>query len=318
MNEYEYRTEADLRARLRVGVIGGGVVGAATAASWLEHSAGVAVWDLDERRRTCETPAEAWDSDLLFLCLPTNLAKPTDPGADGYHSSLGLVHLLGAIGELGEWLARNHGNNPAVIIKSTVPVATTALALKRLAEVSGRSQDTLRVFHSPEFLTARCATVAANIPTQVWLGSAEGSEDCPGGNVDRLRFGRTILRSIFNARFPGVACYLTDARTSELAKLALNSFFALKVQAFNVFESVAAHSGADWQDLRALLIGDGRISANHTEVPGPDGLRGFGGACLPKDTHQMLLECHNAGELAGEALFEWVLDSRGGFRDGIQ
>ena len=36
--------------------------------------------------------------------------------------------------------------------------------------------------------------------------------------------------------------------------------------------------------LDALIpVSRGRISPSHTQVPGPDGKKGFGGTCLPKD-----------------------------------
>ena len=34
---------------------------------------------------------------------------------------------------------------------------------------------------------------------------------------------------------------------------------------------------------------DPRISHSHTQVPGPDGRSGFGGACFPKDTKAFTL-----------------------------
>ena len=34
---------------------------------------------------------------------------------------------------------------------------------------------------------------------------------------------------------------------------------------------------------------DDRITRSHMQIPGPDGERGFGGACFPKDTMALLL-----------------------------
>jgi UDPglucose 6-dehydrogenase len=36
--------------------------------------------------------------------------------------------------------------------------------------------------------------------------------------------------------------------------------------------------------VRQVVSADTRIGASHTLVPGPDGERGWGGACFPKDT----------------------------------
>ena len=41
---------------------------------------------------------------------------------------------------------------------------------------------------------------------------------------------------------------------------------------------------------------DDRIGIKHTRVPGPDKKRGFGGACLPKDTMALLKFSESQGE----------------------
>jgi UDPglucose 6-dehydrogenase len=40
---------------------------------------------------------------------------------------------------------------------------------------------------------------------------------------------------------------------------------------------------------------DKRIGESHTSVPGPDGRRGFGGTCFPKDTSSLLSQILNKG-----------------------
>jgi UDPglucose 6-dehydrogenase len=43
-------------------------------------------------------------------------------------------------------------------------------------------------------------------------------------------------------------------------------------------------NGADYNSVANILKMDNRIGNSHMQVPGPDGFRGFGGACFPKDT----------------------------------
>jgi UDPglucose 6-dehydrogenase len=40
---------------------------------------------------------------------------------------------------------------------------------------------------------------------------------------------------------------------------------------------------------------DRRIGDSHTQVPGPDGYYGFGGACFPKDTEALLKYSEDRG-----------------------
>ena len=74
----------------------------------------------------------------------------------------------------------------------------------------------------------------------------------------------------------------TDARTAELCKLMENSWIATKVSFCNQFYDLAALAGVDWHELRELWLADPRVSRSHTYVYKSN--RGFGGACIPKDT----------------------------------
>ena len=38
---------------------------------------------------------------------------------------------------------------------------------------------------------------------------------------------------------------------------------------------------------------DERIGAGHTQVPGPDGKKGYGGTCFPKDMNSLLHQIKN-------------------------
>lgn len=278
---------------LHIGIIGGGVVGRATARSWLEHSAGVRVWDTVAERRTVDAEAEAFDTDLLFVCLPT----PQTEGGDGISDSA----LLAFAQRFAEWgRHRDAAELPTVIVKSTMSVGTTErIAVQILEGLGGFAAGSFPVFHCPEFLTARCATVDACIPAAVWLGVSE---------LGRFYNTAQNVADIFRSRFPGVPVRVVGSRDTELAKLCVNSFFATKVAAFNIFRNLAESTGADWENIRDLMLSDGRIAPNHTEVPGPDGRRGFGGECLPKDTAELRTEAAIRDQVAAACLLECVLD----------
>ena len=45
---------------------------------------------------------------------------------------------------------------------------------------------------------------------------------------------------------------------------------------------------ANWDHVMEGFLRDGRVGHSHTQVPGPDGKRGFGGSCFPKDIQAMI------------------------------
>ena len=68
-----------------------------------------------------------------------------------------------------------------------------------------------------------------------------------------------------------------------MIKLGINAALAAKVTLFNTLYDACAVSGADWASVRVGVGLDPRIGAGQSMVPGPDGQRGYGGKCLPKD-----------------------------------
>ena len=56
----------------------------------------------------------------------------------------------------------------------------------------------------------------------------------------------------------------------------------------NEMYDVANKCGVDWEVAVDGWVRDGRIGHTHLAVPGPDGKRGFGGSCFPKDVQAMI------------------------------
>jgi len=78
-----------------------------------------------------------------------------------------------------------------------------------------------------------------------------------------------------------------DPISSSFVKYTINSFLALKVTFFNEINSLFNSSGTNcsWKDFTDILQKDVRMGTSHMDVPGHDGRKGYGGACLPKDTY---------------------------------
>jgi UDPglucose 6-dehydrogenase len=89
------------------------------------------------------------------------------------------------------------------------------------------------------------------------------------------------------------------AAEAELLKYASNALFGVKVSFANEMSELAQGLGLDWESVRQALVLDPRIGDGHLAVPGPDGLSGFGGSCLPKDMAGLVAVAKEAGvELA--------------------
>lgn len=153
-------------------------------------------------------------------------------------------------------LSRFQGLNVPFFIRTTVLPGTC----DRLAE-----EFSVRVHACPEFLTERQA--AYDVKKQTIICGHNNYEDTD------------LLYSIFPGKKPSLMANV-DA---ELAKYAHNCAGAIKVNFFNQVRAAADELGADFDRVLCGVFMSGYIDPTHTMVPGPDGRRGFGGKCFPKD-----------------------------------
>tara|TARA_R110000851_G_scaffold136871_2_gene272627 strand:- start:129 stop:896 length:768 start_codon:yes stop_codon:yes gene_type:complete len=124
--------------------------------------------------------------------------------------------------------------------------------------------------HAPEFLVALNANEDYINSTFSFIG---GSRTYAQLAKEFIKLGQIHLKSI-------KYCSIEEA---SLAKYTINSFLALKVSFMNQIYNLSKEVGADYNVLKELLMDDERLGTSHFDVPGPDGKRGFGGACFPKD-----------------------------------
>lgn len=250
---------------MKLGIVGGGTVGRATARCFMEHHE-VRVHDVDPNRATHKLH-EVLDCDLVFVCLPTPQKAGSLECDTSYIDSFFALLRIGADVQA----TKNF------VLRSTVPIGTTNRLRERYRMPN--------LVHSPEFLTARCSVTDAQVPARNIIGvpnwpiMAEDSNRC-----------YPVLYNLYNHRFPGIKTFDMTSDESEAVKLFLNGFFAVKVAYFNEVRCLADKLGLDWDRVIEGMMSDGRIAHSHTKVPGPDGKRGFGGACLPKDLAS-LVQC---------------------------
>lgn len=241
-----------------VGIIGNGMVGAATAQAWAGHVDDIRVFDRVEEKRH-HTLQEAAEAALVFICVPTPSRQP-DGGTD-----------TSAIDSVMRDMPTNE--DTIYVIKSTVPVGYTQHAS------STRKHSWMNLLYSPEFLTQRIAALDAKMPTRNIIGVPVGTSK----SAQRLAM-------MYEDRWPHVPVIIVDSQCAEMAKKCCNAFGAAKVAVFNEFYNWAQQKNVNWNDLLRCMLSGGMISPVHTQVPGPDGSRGFGGACFPKDLASTISE----------------------------
>ena len=130
------------------------------------------------------------------------------------------------------------------------------------------------ICYSPEFL--RAATANDDFANQKYMVIGGEDPDNMWGNL--FKGSLKNLNSI-------VYCTLTEA---TMVKYTANCFLSLKVAFFNQIYEMCQANGADYNSVVGMLKMDERIGTSHMQVPGPDGSRGFGGACFPKDTNAFM------------------------------
>lgn len=80
------------------------------------------------------------------------------------------------------------------------------------------------------------------------------------------------------------AATLMSNREAMTCKLAVNSYLATKVVFFNNLYELCDRTSMDFDSVLSAVTDYPGIGVRQAHVPGPDGLRGYGGHCLPKDT----------------------------------
>lgn len=228
-------------------ISGYGYVGKATEIASKHHWQGLAGMQIQDP--FLGLVADSWDeADYHMVCVPT----PPD-----YDQPNNRKHNVTIVRDAIQH-ARICGFNGTTVIRSTM----SPLDFDSLSDVLGR------VLVWPEFLRKSTFETDALNP----LMSIVGGEDT-----------RT-----FQSMLPGYRMAVVgDARTACMAKLAINSYLSMRTIVANDLRKACDSMGVNWMGVKATLASDPRLGVGHWDQPGPDGLYGFGGGCLPKDTDAM-------------------------------
>jgi len=232
-------------------IVGHGFVG--KAVDYAFNSDMVNKYIVDPKIGTSIEDSECVNADVAFVCLPTPMGK------NGEIDSSILVDVV-------NYLKAN--TSSLIIVKSTV----TPDIISKL----GGGDLGHRVVYNPEFL--REATAVADIITpsmHIFGGTREYTE-----RAEQFFNDYSLCKS--------APVYHMSMKDASFVKYGINSFLASKVLWFNQFYDVIKANGGNYGQIARAIATDERIGYSHIMVPGPDGKRGFGGACFPKDTSALL------------------------------
>ena len=241
---------------MNIGIVGNGYVGNATALL-KSYKFNVVIYDKDNDKCSPKgtTLNDLLNSVFVFVCVPT----PMRP--DG-SCETGIVEAV-----VGDLTNLGYPSN-RIIVRSTVPVGTCSK---------------LNVMFMPEFLTERNWEKDVGECKEWVLGTNNRDDKARDEVYDILSQAHKDNKLVYKPN-------LTFATTqeAELAKYTRNCFLALKVSFFNEIEDFCyCDENIDYDKVKSLVGTDNRIGMSHTAVPGPDGKRGYGGTCFPKDMNSL-------------------------------
>jgi len=201
----------------------------------------------------------ALNLDGVIICLPT----PSDE--DGYCDDSSVLDEYNTV--------RDIFTSLPILIKSTTSIVTL------------RHLDSLRdvnLTFSPEFLTA------SNAYEDLMNSDHMIFANCMPGN--NAFWSDIFVQSLRNVR----PVFMQSLIEAGIVKYTVNSFLATKVTFFNEINQLCENLGVSYQRVKLATQLDNRIGTSHMDVPGADGLHGWGGACFPKDTSEFTLTAEDS------------------------
>lgn len=192
-------------------------------------------------------------ADIIFICLPTPYNQKFGYDIKSIEESISFF------------------KNPKIfVIKSTVLPGTTNYFQKKYK--------IHKFLHNPEFLREKYALKDFITPDLQLVGYTPASKN----------YALKVLNLLPKAKYSKIV----EAKVSELSKLSINSFLAIKVifanQIFDLCKKLKIH----YEEIREILENEPRLGKSHFDV-NHSGYRGFGGKCLPKDLKALIKAYEN-------------------------
>jgi len=244
---------------MKIGIVGFGFVGKALKNGLLQN---VKTYIVDPKLSTSIEDLIEFSPKIIFLCLPTPMNEEGDQD----------ISILKSV--LDEIMSFEDLNDTTLVLKSTVIPS-------KLNQLINNSN----LVVNPEFLREASADRDFIDSEFILLGGAE--EKCKKLQDFYLNHTKCKTDNFM----------LTDKSSALLVKYTINTFLASKVTFFNEIYNIHSESASQesWENFVKIVSSDKRIGESHMQVPGPDGRKGFGGACFPKDISALMYYARSLG-----------------------
>lgn len=240
---------------MKIGVVGLGYVGSALL-NGMKDSHNIFSYDKFKESTEKNIDNLIEKVDIVFICVPTPMKK------DGSCNRSIVEDVLSQIDKCDK-------KTLITVLKSTLEIGST--------EYFENKYSNLNLVFNPEFLT-----------------EANFKEDFE--NQDRIIIGGDNIDLIYNIyleTFKDVKIITTDCKTAEMVKYVTNAFLATKVSFANEISSFCSKLNMDYERIIDIAKLDQRLGNSHWKVPGPDGKKGYGGSCFPKDIASLINQFEN-------------------------
>lgn len=153
-------------------------------------------------------------------------------------------------------LLKKQNSKVTIIVRSTLPINTCSEIELKLGE---------KIIYMPEFLRER-----------FW------KEDCLKRPLIVGHNGVELPQFLKKEKI--IECTTVEAET---LKMFSNNYAVVKIAYANLFYELSTKVGADYNTIKDAYL---QIANDQTyiDIPGPDGSKGFGGKCLPKDLNFLI------------------------------
>lgn len=273
------------KSKLRIGIIGSGVVGSTTGKAFHKLGHEVIFYDilkdiiLSLKKNGYQVASNISEiiskTDISFVCVNTPTNKKGQQDLSQIMSVLfDLAHSLDNKNKNTKSIETNRSSSPYLIVfRSTILPGTMKNVIVNYLEKNcslerGKDYD---VCYNPEFLRKHAPIDDFFNPDRIVIG-----EDNKG-----ISYHSSLpLKELYKEITSNII--ITDYDTAEMIKYASNCFLSLKISYFNEIGLLCRQLGIDHREVSMAVALDKRIGHYGTRAGRP-----FQGPCLPKDTQAL-------------------------------
>lgn len=236
---------------MKLGIIGLGFVGSAIYDFFKNYDITIKIYD--KYKNEYNNFINIIDTDLCYISVPTSYDE--EQLSYDYSAIFDVYSLL-----------IEHNYKGLIILKSTIePNFINNILFTKYPVLKD-----YKIIYNPEFLSSKTASYDFANQKHIIIG------------IDNNDYFDTIY-NFYKLYFPNSDISISSIIDAESTKIFCNCFYAIKIQIFNEFYNACKINGANFNNIRDMMLKNNWINPMHTKVPGEDNKLSFGGGCFPKD-----------------------------------